>query len=89
MKEHKTPNRMCIACRQMKAKTELLRIVKRQDRAIQFDATGKADGRGAYVCNLEDCIFKLKKTRLLNKAWKMDVPLNIYEQLEEAFIAKK
>ena len=89
MKEHKSPNRMCIACRQMKAKTELLRIVKRQDRVIHFDTTGKADGRGAYVCNHTDCISKLKKTRLLNKAWKMDVPFNIYEQLEEAFVAKK
>lgn len=89
MKERKIPNRMCIACRQMKGKTELLRIVKKANGEIYFDASNKADGRGAYICNSADCISKLKKTRLLNKVWKMNVPLHIYEQLEEVFIAKK
>ena len=89
MKEHKIPNRMCIACRQMKAKTALLRIVKQANNEIFFDASHKADGRGAYICNCESCISKLKKMRLLNKVWKINVPLHIYEQLEEVFIAKK
>lgn len=89
MKERNIPNRTCIACREMKPKMALLRIVKQADGKIFVDATGKADGRGAYICNCHACISKLKKLRLLNRVWKMNLPQAVYEQIEEVFIAKK
>ena len=51
----KIPGRMCISCRQMKPKNELLRIVA-ADAGLVFDPTGRQPGRGAYVCKDSDCI---------------------------------
>ena len=51
MKEKKIPMRMCIACHEMKPKKEMLRIVKPKDGEVSIDFTGKAAGRGAYICD--------------------------------------
>ena len=48
-----------------------------------LDKTKKANGRGAYVCKSKECFEKLKKTRALNRAFKCDIPLEIYEKLGE------
>ena len=45
---------MCVACREMKEKEELFRIVKPADDAAFYDISGTADGRGAYICRKED-----------------------------------
>ena len=49
------PERTCIACRQVKAKRELVRIVKTKDEGIVIDIKGKKPGRGAYLCNTKEC----------------------------------
>ena len=51
--------RTCIACRQMKPKKEMLRVVKTADGEIFADPTGKAAGRGAYICGADECMKKL------------------------------
>ena len=61
--EKKIPMRMCIACKTMKPKREMLRIVKSGEE-IFLDKTGRANGRGAYICNDGECIKKLKKQKL-------------------------
>ena len=53
MKTRKIPMRMCVGCREMKEKRELLRIVKNAEGQISFDRVGKAPGRGAYICRSE------------------------------------
>ena len=58
--EKKVPMRTCIACRTSKPKRELIRVVKFNEQ-ITLDKTGKANGRGAYVCDDIECIKKLKK----------------------------
>ena len=58
MKEKKIPMRMCIACHEMKPKKEMLRIVKPKDGEVSIDFTGKAAGRGAYICDNSECIKK-------------------------------
>ena len=58
-KTKKIPMRMCIACREMKPKKEMTRVVKNADGEIFFDPTGKAPGRGAYVCADTACIKKM------------------------------
>ena len=50
--------RMCVGCREMKEKRELLRIVKNAEGQISFDRVGKAPGRGAYICRSEECLTK-------------------------------
>ena len=55
MKTRKIPMRMCVGCREMKEKKELLRIVRNAQGEISFDRIGKAPGRGAYICKSKDC----------------------------------
>jgi predicted RNA-binding protein YlxR (DUF448 family) len=59
------PQRMCIACRQVKPKRELLRIVRTPEGHVEIDPTGKKSGRGAYLCANRSCwTIGLKKKRL-------------------------
>lgn len=84
----KEPLRMCIACREMKDKKALLRIVKDKEGKIFVDLTGKANGRGAYVCKDLGCLEKLKKQKILNKTFKMMVDENVYKEIEGVIIGK-
>lgn len=77
--------RMCIVCRGQSDKKTLLRIVKNKDGEIFVDETGKANGRGAYVCKNKECFEKLKKTKALNRAFKCEIPQEIYEKIGEKF----
>ena len=88
MTTKKTPMRMCIACRQLFEKRDMLRVVRSDDK-IFLDFTSKASGRGAYVCNNPDCIKKLKKQRLLNKVFSLSVDDAIYNAIEEAYFGAK
>jgi uncharacterized protein len=81
----KTPLRMCIACRQMKEKAELIKIVKNKEGIITLDQTGKLAGRGAYICKNEECQKKLQKQKLLNRAFSMNVDAQVYKQIEELY----
>ena len=76
---------MCVSCRQMKQKNELLRVVKTTD-GFQIDESGKIDGRGAYICKSCDCVKKAIKTKAFNKSFKSAVPTEIYECLEDCFV---
>lgn len=82
------PLRMCIACREMKSKKELLRIVKNKEGKIFVDETGKANGRGAYICRNVACVEKLKKQKILNKAFKMMIDESVYEEIKGAILGR-
>lgn len=56
------PERMCVVCRQMKPKTELLRIVNGAD-GVVVDGTGKLNGRGVYLCKCKECVVKAIKSK--------------------------
>lgn len=86
MKIKKIPLRQCIACMISKPKKELARIVKNKEGEIKFDSTGKAAGRGAYICNNTECLKKAQKKKALNKAFQQDVTEVIYQQLSEELI---
>lgn len=85
--EKKVPMRTCIACKACKPKKELARIVKNDD-GITYDATGKVNGRGAYVCKDGECIKKLRKGKLLNRAFSCLVTDDEYDKVEEQFFGK-
>ena len=85
--EKKIPMRTCIACRECKPKRELVRIVKSNDQ-IFLDRTGKANGRGAYVCDQVECFEKLKKGKMLNRAFSMEIDKEIIDKLEVDFLGK-
>lgn len=81
--------RMCVACREMHDKNQLVRVVKDKVGNISIDETGKKNGRGAYVCKNEECFKKLTKTKGLNKAFKCLVDDEIYKRLEEEIVGNK
>ncbi len=64
----KIPMRMCVACREMRAKKDLMRIVRTGEGTLELDRTGKLNGRGAYLCCDEACLRKAIKTRALERA---------------------
>ncbi len=86
--EKKIPMRTCIACRVAKPKRELIRVVKFNEE-IKLDKTGKLNGRGAYVCNDEACIAKLKKQKLLNRAFSCQVDEAVYDKIMEDFLGEQ
>ena len=82
---NKTPLRMCIVCKEMKPKNELLRIVRNPEGEFLFDKSGKANGRGAYICAEGDCVERCLKKKLLNKAFKSNLDESVYAKLSEEY----
>ena len=89
MTEKRQPVRTCIACREEFDKKDLLRIVKDKEGNISVDVTGKSNGRGAYICKKAECFKKLKKAKLLDRVFAMQVAPEIYEAVEEELLAKQ
>ena len=67
----KIPMRTCTGCRQAKDKKELIRIVRNKDGEVFADATGKQNGRGAYICPNKDCFEKAIKNKGLIRTLKV------------------
>ncbi len=84
----KTPQRMCIVCKEMKDKRSLLRIVRTPEGKYCLDYTGKANGRGAYLCQDGDCVSTCLKKKILNKAFKCNVEQSVYDALLEEYERK-
>ena len=74
---------MCLSCREMTPKKQLLRIVKNAEGNIFVDDTFKANGRGAYLCKSKECIQKCIKQKMLNKQFECAVDAEVYEALEK------
>ncbi len=72
---------MCVGCQEMKNKKELLRVVRTPDGEVCIDPTGKKAGRGAYVCQSEQCFAKAFKEKRLERALKHTIDSEVYEQL--------
>ena len=83
MKPRKIPMRMCVGCREMKPKKELLRVVKPQDGDAHIDRVGKAPGRGAYVCDDIECLRKARKTKALERALEFRIEDSLFDELEQ------
>ena len=77
--------RRCVACRQVRHKSELIRIVKSAEN-FSFDETGKAPGRGAYVCKSPECVTMLIKRRNFDKVFKTKLPDEIYDRIKEKIL---
>lgn len=79
----KIPQRMCIGCGEMKDKRDMLRVIKTSEDEIMLDATGKKNGRGAYVCFSPKCLEMAVKNKGLERSLKKSVPAEIYENLRK------
>ena len=81
MKPKKIPMRMCVGCREMKEKRELIRVVRTPEGEAVLDATGKRSGRGAYVCRQADCLKRSIKQKQLERQLEITLTPEIIEAL--------
>lgn len=84
MKEKKPPMRMCVGCREMKPKRELIRVVKSPEGQVAMDPTGRKPGRGAYVCKSAECLKRAIKQKQLERAF--ECPLG--DEVKDALLSQ-
>ena len=77
------PVRMCVGYQEMKNKKEMIRVIKTPEGTFMLDATGKKNGRGAYVCPSEECLQLARKNKGLERSFKQAIPAEVYESLEK------
>lgn len=82
MKPKKIPMRMCVGCREMKPKRELIRVVRAPDGGVSMDPGGKKPGRGAYVCRNADCLKRAIKQRQLERQLEVQLSEEVAQQLQ-------
>lgn len=80
----KIPERMCVACRQMHPKNQLVRLVLTEGEAA-IDLTGKKNGRGVYLCKNAECLAKARKNKGFRKAYGFSLSDELCTQLEKLF----
>ena len=78
---------MCVACREMRAKKELMRVVKTAEGELRLDLTGKLNGRGAYLCRTKACLERAVKTRALERALEAPMGEALRSALEAEILA--
>jgi len=83
VKTKKIPQRTCTGCREVMPKKELIRIVKTPDNDIIVDPTGKANGRGAYICPRKDCLEASIRSKRLIKALDVNISPEDLRKLEK------
>ena len=79
----KVPMRKCVGCQEMKSKKEMIRIIRNTEGEFQLDATGKKNGRGAYICPTRDCMQAAIKNHGLERSFSQAIPQEVYEALEK------
>ena len=78
--------RMCVGCREMKPKKELLRVVRTPEGEVMIDLTGKKAGRGAYICPSSACLNRARKQRQLERAFECAVDAAAYDALNASIL---
>lgn len=95
MKPRKTPMRKCLGCNESFPKKSLCRIVKtkiesdnpeagenKEKEIVKFDASGKLNGRGAYICKKLECFEKAVKSKRLSRTLEIEIPSEIYDEIK-------
>ena len=75
--------RRCVGCQEMKEKKEMIRVIRQQEGEFLLDATGKKNGRGAYICPSGECLRKAVRKRALERSFRQPIPAEVYEALEK------
>lgn len=81
--QKKIPMRKCVGCNEMKEKKELVRIIKTPEDEIILDITGRANGRGAYICKNSACLAKAVKNKGLERSLKAQIPAEVLQTIEK------
>lgn len=86
MKKKKIPMRRCVGCMESRPKKELIRIVCNKENELSLDDTGKAAGRGVYLCRNSECFNKARKRKAIQRSLEREVS---EDQLNSVFEALK
>lgn len=81
MTQKKVPVRQCVGCREKKPKRELIRIVKSPEGKISVDFSGKANGRGAYICSSSECLKKAIRSHALERTFESTIGNDVFDRL--------
>ncbi|NLN16647.1 MAG: YlxR family protein [Firmicutes bacterium] len=81
-RQKRIPMRTCVGCRTVRPKRDMIRIVRRPTGEIDLDETGKASGRGAYICPVVDCLDAAVKSKALQRSLEKDIPDEVWEELQ-------
>jgi len=84
MKTKKSPERLCLGCRESHSKRELLRIVRSPEGEYEVDLTGKKPGRGAYICPKQSCLEAVRKNHGLERSFRGQIAPEVYQSLAQA-----
>ena len=79
----KIPLRLCVGCKEMKPKKEMMRVIKSAEGDIFLDTTGKKNGRGAYICKQVECLEKAFSNHGLERSLKISIPKETMENLSK------
>ena len=79
--QKKIPQRQCMGCRERKAKREMIRVVRGTDGTVGLDFSGKAPGRGAYICPDPECLKKAVRSKALERSLETEIPEEVYARL--------
>ncbi len=79
--QKKIPQRQCMGCRERKNKRELIRVVRGTDGTVNLDFSGKAPGRGAYICPDPECLKKALRSKALDRSLEVEIPETVYDRL--------
>ena len=77
----KIPMRQCVGCREHKPKREMVRIVRSPEGKVILDFSGKANGRGAYLCRNPECLRRAVKSNALERAFSAKIPEEVTDRL--------
>lgn len=80
--QKKQPQRMCVGCRQMKEKSQLIRVVRSPEGEVSLDDKGKKPGRGAYLCPDPACFKRAVKSKALERTFSASIPPEVLTALE-------
>ncbi|HIU25231.1 MAG TPA: YlxR family protein [Candidatus Copromorpha excrementigallinarum] len=81
MKNKKVPMRRCVGCMESKEKSRMIRVACYEGK-VSVDPTGKAKGRGVYLCRDRECMEKAKKKRALQRNFEAEIT---QEEINEIF----
>ena len=79
----RVPMRKCVGCGEMKNKKEMIRVLKTPEEEFVLDASGKKNGRGAYLCPSGECLERAMKSKGLERSFKQAIPSEVYDELKE------
>ncbi len=79
----KIPMRTCIGCGACRDKNMLIRVVRPPEGGLLLDPSGRANGRGAYLCRTPECLEKALKRKALTRVFHTEVSREAAERITQ------